>query len=177
MGTAEIFPRLQATYKVHPRQFFSGEIPLTRHTPAFTSREAFLMGQKQAESKFFGSATQWLEIAKEKFYEEERPGHPTRYTEILDWLQFSVWNFNRNASRALEISRLIKERAPDFSNVDHNLNFYASYLANLTAEERAKLDLAPEPEKYSEIPDDGHYEQLCRGEGTLVCMDQFWCEK
>ncbi|OWA51229.1 Prolyl 4-hydroxylase subunit alpha-2 [Hypsibius exemplaris] len=164
IGTAHAFWRLQATYKFHPKDVFNGRIPNTRPTPPFTAREAFIVGQKQAQDSNFLSALQYLETAVERYHEENvlRPWHGGRLVELLDWLQFAVWHSSRNASRALEISLMIQQLQPTMENLEHNIKTYTDYRANLTEEQRAEVDLPPK--EYKETAEDGHYERLCRGE-------------
>ena len=165
---AESFHRLQTTYKIHPEDFVNGRVPGTRATPSFGSREAFLIGHKQAQAGLFQSAIQWLEVALEK-YHAQKSKVTARHTEILDWLQYSVWHDDKNAVRALKLALEVQSLDPGYVGMDSNIKSYREYLTKLDPEQLARL---AEPDTNRVVsnthPADQHYNALCRGEFNVV---------
>ncbi|OWA51228.1 Prolyl 4-hydroxylase subunit alpha-2 [Hypsibius exemplaris] len=165
-GIMESMHRLQATYKIHPADIVNGRIPGTRPTLPFTMQETFIAGQKHSEMKLYASAIAWLEIALAMMYRELDAADVEEKvvsTQILDWLQHSIWHHNGNLSRAMELSAEIQAADPDYPNVKENLKFFRESLGNVTAEERAVMH-GPAEVYNIEAEFTGHYETLCRGE-------------
>ncbi|XP_055353875.1 prolyl 4-hydroxylase subunit alpha-2-like [Paramacrobiotus metropolitanus] len=172
-GNADAFARLQLTYRIHPQDIARGRIPGTRPTMPFTSREAFIIGHNQAGNKYFNSAAAWLQVALEIYHEEvEKTGD---LPEILDWLQYAIYQDTGNAVRALEITRQVQELDPTYPSLQTNINFYEEAIPKLTDEELAVFRNAPDATEAFDTNSldyvnetNAAYEALCRGEERLT---------
>ncbi|XP_055353885.1 prolyl 4-hydroxylase subunit alpha-2-like [Paramacrobiotus metropolitanus] len=160
-GSALAFNRLQNTYKIQPRDIAYGKVPGTRRTPAFTSREAFIVGHQQALEKQFNSASAWLEVSLDIFNTETVKTQT--HTELLDWLQYSIFHDSGNAYRALELMKDIQKIDPTYANIPDNLKTYGGIVENGTAAELERMKSEVIQPKYI----DDHYAALCRGEDLM----------
>ncbi|XP_055353876.1 prolyl 4-hydroxylase subunit alpha-2-like [Paramacrobiotus metropolitanus] len=172
-GNADAFARLQLAYRIHPQDIARGRIPGTRPTMPFNSREAFIIGHNQVLNKYFNSAAAWLQAALEIYHEEvEKTGD---LPEILDWLQYAIYQDTGNAVRALEITRQVQKIDPTYLNLQINIDHYENVIRDLTDGELAVFRSAPNATEAfdtdsSDYVNERHaaYEALCRGEERLT---------
>ncbi|XP_055353923.1 uncharacterized protein LOC129599652 [Paramacrobiotus metropolitanus] len=169
-GSAEAFARLQLVYKLDPPHIARGHIPGTRTTMPFTSQEAFIIGQYQAKINLFDSAAAWLEVALELHHEEEPK--TSDLAEVLDWLQYAMYEDTGNAVRALEIIQHIRIIQPSYPNLELKAKLYEAKVWELSHEQIRQLRNAPSAiEEYSSAASDRKsdaYESLCRGKDRIM---------